>query len=756
MATQAQLEQDLINAVATVRVKNDRAPMDFKFSNGKTYTVYSDGSGNAEDAGINFRNLTDKFNAAEAALRPAAKSTTPVSQVAPQASTPAPNNPPPVQQTTPVAQVAPQTSTPFALQGGNAAFFPNLDPKTGLPIIKQSVIDAELNRTKQNVLTANNSNIRDAIYGSGWNAKSDAVSVLHGAAVYGLNKARTGMGSLQYQSPDGKALTDADFVNAAKAAGIDPSQYYSQQIVGMGNKQNVLNKDALYNAINDKAKNLYSITNTIESGARGTKTPHATILFTSDGQGNLVAAANPQTGQPAIKYASATRYAEAPGFLEEWGPLLGMAGLAFGVPAIMNAVGSAGVSAGTWAAANEAAGLGTMAAGTLAPDVAALIGSGVGAAGGGFAGGGFGSIGPEAFTAYTGAPATAGLTAEQIAASGGGGFGNGGYGSIGNAANAAGQLTPEQLAAAQQALNNASQITGISASQIPGMNAAAQAAGIGGGLGTSISALSSLSKLLGLDSGGATSTGGVAGALTNSALSNILGSGGQALASYFGGQAQADAAKEAAKNQMTMFNTINSQLAPQRGAGYQALNQIRSMLPGQSMAYNELGQPAGVQTGTDYLTRQFTPQDLQAGLAPNYQFMLNQGQQQTQRQANLAGGAMGGNALRALQDYTQNYAGNAYQNAFGNFQNQRTGIYNTLAGIAGLGQQAVNTGAQAGQAATTAAGQLGVGSAAAQAAGLSGAANAAQGGVQNYQQNQILQAILGQNQNVAQTPPYAP
>ena len=81
-----------------------------------------------------------------------------------------------------------------------------------------------------------------------------------------------------------------------------------------------------------------------------------------------------------------------------------------------------------------------------------------------------------------------------------------------------------------------------------------------------------------------------------------------------------------------------------------------------------------------------------------------------------------------------------------------------MAGIAGLGQQAVNTGAQAGQNATTAAGQLGVGAAAANAAGLTGAANAAQGGLQNYQQNQILQAILGQNQNVAQTatPPYAP
>jgi hypothetical protein len=95
----------------------------------------------------------------------------------------------------------------------------------------------------------------------------------------------------------------------------------------MGNVQNVLNKDALYNAINDKAKDLYSITNTIDNGARGTSTPRATILFKSDGQGNLVAAADPTTGQPAIKYGSATRYANDPGFLSDWGPLLGMAGL---------------------------------------------------------------------------------------------------------------------------------------------------------------------------------------------------------------------------------------------------------------------------------------------------------------------------------------------------------------------------------------------------------------------------------------------
>ena len=54
---------------------------------------------------------------------------------------------------------------------------------------------------------------------------------------------------------------------------------------------------------------------------------------------------------------------------------------------------------------------------------------------------------------------------------------------------------------------------------------------------------------------------------------------------------------------------------------------------------------------------------------------------------------------------------------FQNYQNQRTGIYNTLAGIAGLGQNAQNIAAQTGQNMVTAAGQLGVGAAGASYSG---------------------------------------
>jgi len=103
--------------------------------------------------------------------------------------------------------------------------------------------------------------------------------------------------------------------------------------------------------------------------------------------------------------------------------------------------------------------------------------------------------------------------------------------------------------------------------------------------------------------------------------------------------------------------------------------------------YQDVGRAGsqGLINNQDYLTRQFTNADLNANLAPNYAFQLAQGQMANQRAANMGGGSMGGNAMRGLQDYTQNYAAGAYQNAFNNFQGQRTNIYNTLRGMADIG-----------------------------------------------------------------------
>ena len=599
------------------------------------------------------------------------------------------------QQQTPISQVAPQTA--------NSQF----------PTLNQSIIDAQFKNKNTNELTANNSDIRDQLYNAGWAQKSDAVRVLNGAGIYGIVTAPSGMGGSAFKTLLGGVASDKDFLDAANAAGIqNPSQYQRSAGGGLGSlNATVLDQGKIYNLLQEKGKDLYSVTNALTGAARGETAPHATVLYKSDGNGNLVAQNDPTTGQLDIKYFDATRYNNAPSFMDEYGPFLALAP-AFG---------------------------GILQANGVIPTFGSATGTAAGSAGGGFVGGGYGSIGPAGFTASAAAPTLSSLASAMPTPSinTGGGFNAGGYGSVGTAgftaADAVGGLPASQV----QALTS-----GMSAQEIAALGVPADV--IGGGAGA-------ISSFLSSTAGGAATNALLQKAFSSSGLLNALGSGAQAVGSYLSGQAQADAAKEAAKNQMTMFNTINQQYAPQRGAGYQSLNQIRSMLPGQSMTYNEAGQPSGVQTGTDYLTRQFNPQDLQAGLAPNYQFMLGQGQQAQQRAANVGGGLIGGNALRGLQDYTQNYAQNAYQNAFQNFNTQRTGIYNTLAGIAGLGQQAQNTTAQAGQAATTAQGQLGIGAAAAQAAGLTGAANAAQGGLQNYQQNQILQAVLGQNQNVAQT-----
>ncbi len=202
--------------------------------------------------------------------------------------------------------------------------------------------------------------------------------------------------------------------------------------------------------------------------------------------------------------------------------------------------------------------------------------------------------------------------------------------------------------------------------------------------------------------------------------------------------------------QQKNFETINAQQAPYRGAGYGALNKLAGMGSGQTQMYDETGKPIGAVTGaTDYLTRQFSPEDFAAGIDPSYQFRLQQGQMANQRAANVGGGALSGNTLRGLQDYTQNLASTEYGNAFNRFQTQRQNIYNTLAGIAGIGQTGQSAANAAGTNLANAASQLGVGSAGAQAAGQVGQTNALANTAQNVIGNYTLASLLNQRGNVA-------
>ena len=216
-------------------------------------------------------------------------------------------------------------------------------------------------------------------------------------------------------------------------------------------------------------------------------------------------------------------------------------------------------------------------------------------------------------------------------------------------------------------------------------------------------------------------------------------------------QTQADAAVKAAQIQQEMFNTINAQGAPYRASGYNALNQIGSMLPGQYSKYDASGKLIGTDTGTGYFTQQYGPEQFQKDIDPGYAFRLQQGQMANQRASNLAGGLIGGNALRGMQDYTQGMASQEYGNAFNRFQTQRSNIYNTLAGIAGIGQTAQGQTNTLAQNNATAQGQLGVGAAAAQAAGQIGQAAGYGGAATGAGNAYLLAQLLKQNQGVALT-----
>ena len=313
-------------------------------------------------------------------------------------------------------------------------------------------------------------------------------------------------------------------------------------------------------------------------------------------------------------------------------------------------------------------------------------------------------------SSIAGAVPAAGMSANQAIAAG---MSPGAAGATGAAG-----LTAEQLAAATGTTGAGSALNGLAT------------AGNAGALTDALS--SGSSGLTGLLSGAGSAIGNTLGNLSGTQLA-ALGTGAaglynasatrQAMQDAIGAQQAANAA-----SQGTLGNIYNQQLgyqAPYQAAGVGAVNQLAGMTP--------------------YLTHQFNAADLQAGLAPNYDFMLQQGQQANQRAANVGGGALGGNALTGLNQFTQNYAGNAYQNAFNNYQAQRQNIYSDLAGIAGIGQNA-NVGAGT---AGTNYGQgitgLNTNLANAQAANILGQAQVGAGGVTNAANTAFLATLLGQN-----------
>lgn len=212
----------------------------------------------------------------------------------------------------------------------------------------------------------------------------------------------------------------------------------------------------------------------------------------------------------------------------------------------------------------------------------------------------------------------------------------------------------------------------------------------------------------------------VAAAMAGSAILGYAGSQNQASAARSAAELQAQAAQRAAEQQMQMFTTLNEQQRPYREAGYGALGKIGEMLP--------------------QFTKTFTAADLNANLAPNYEFMRQQGLGATGQAANVA--SPGSNVDLAKTIFAEKYAQSGYQDALNNYRNQQTDIYNRLSSLAGIGQTAQGSSQALGSQTAANIGQLGIGGASATGAGMINAANAQAGGLQGFGNAATMYSLL--------------
>jgi hypothetical protein len=135
----------------------------------------------------------------------------------------------------------------------------------------------------------------------------------------------------------------------------------------------------------------------------------------------------------------------------------------------------------------------------------------------------------------------------------------------------------------------------------------------------------------------------------------------------------------------TGYNNAQTNFNNQYTGAGQALRAAYPIATGTLQSYGNLANTSNTALSdlisSGYGTRQFTNADLNANLAPNYAFQLDQGQRNAAALANTAGGQLSGNALQGLNTFTQNFAGNAYQKAFENFNQQRNNIFSNITGV---------------------------------------------------------------------------
>jgi hypothetical protein len=180
----------------------------------------------------------------------------------------------------------------------------------------------------------------------------------------------------------------------------------------------------------------------------------------------------------------------------------------------------------------------------------------------------------------------------------------------------------------------------------------------------------------------------MAGIATAVAGSAIIGGAISAYGANKAANTQASAANHAANIGQQEFQTITGQEQPFMQAGYGAQSELNQLL-----GIGPKGK-AGSGGGYGSLLQPFTT-DMFHKYSPAYQFQQQQGMQGVLNQAAGTVGAQSSSANKDLIEFNQNLANSSFNNAFNQYQTQQGNIYQRLAGVAQLGQNAAaNTGQQ--------------------------------------------------------------
>lgn len=163
------------------------------------------------------------------------------------------------------------------------------------------------------------------------------------------------------------------------------------------------------------------------------------------------------------------------------------------------------------------------------------------------------------------------------------------------------------------------------------------------------------------------------------------------------------------------------------------------------------------------LLRKFSQSDLEAD--PVYQsglkFGADQGRDAINARATQSGQLDSGATLKALTRFGTDYGSTKANESYNRFTNDQNNIFNRLSGISGTGQVATSQVNASGANAANNISQSLEGAGNARAAGIVGGANAwgnagasTNNAMNNYQNNQLLQKLLAQNQGGSQQTPY--